>query len=41
MNAHSGAAGFSHRFDGLRDRLPGASLPWLTALRASAAFRPE
>ncbi len=37
MNALSGAAGFSHRFEGLRDRLPGASLPWLAVLRANAA----
>ena len=37
MNAHSGAAGFSHRYEGLRERLPGASLPWLAAHRAGAA----
>ena len=37
MNAHSGAAGFSHRYEGLRERLPGASLSWLAALRAGAA----
>lgn len=37
MNAVAGAAGFSHRFAGLRDRLPGAKLPWLDALRGAAA----
>ncbi|MBR0656425.1 Fe-S cluster assembly protein SufD [Plastoroseomonas arctica] len=37
MNAVSGAARFSHRFEGLRERLPGARLPWLTALRDGAA----
>jgi Fe-S cluster assembly protein SufD len=40
MNAVSGAAGFTQRFEGLRDRLPGAKQPWLAALRdeAAAAF---
>jgi len=37
MNAASGAAGFSHRFAGLRERLPGNNLPWLAALRDGAA----
>ena len=39
MNAtlHGGAEGFLHRFEGLKDRLPGARLPWLAALRAQAA----
>lgn len=37
MNAVAGAAGFSHRFEGLRNRLPGAKLPWLDALRGAAA----
>jgi Fe-S cluster assembly protein SufD len=32
-----GAAGFLHRFEGLRARLPGARLPWLAALREAAA----
>lgn len=37
----TGAAGFLHRFDGLRARLPGHRLPWLEALReqAAGAFR--
>ena len=36
-----GAEGFLHRFEGLRDRLPGARLPWASALRdgAAEAFR--
>jgi Fe-S cluster assembly protein SufD len=37
MNALSGAAGFAHRFAGLRERLPGGDLPWLAKLRDSAA----
>lgn len=37
MNAVAGAAGFSHRFEGLRNRLPGAKLPWLDVLRGAAA----
>ena len=38
MTAHpTGAAGFLHRFDGLRARLPGARLPWIQALREQAA----
>ncbi len=32
-----GAPGFLHRFEGLRDRLPGGRLPWLATLRAQAA----
>ena len=32
-----GAEGFLHRFEGLRERLPGARLPWAAALRDSAA----
>jgi len=32
-----GAAGFLARYQGLKDHLPGARLPWLTALRADAA----
>ncbi|MBW8269949.1 Fe-S cluster assembly protein SufD [Caldovatus aquaticus] len=38
-----GAAGFLHRFEGLRERLPGARLPWLAALRdeAAEAFRAQ
>ena len=35
--AHTGAEGFLHRFEGLRQRLPGARLAWLAALRAKAA----
>ncbi len=34
---HTGAEGFLHRYEGLKDRLPGARLPWLAALRAKAA----
>ncbi len=34
---HTGAEGFLHRYEGLRERLPGARLPWLAALRAQAA----
>jgi hypothetical protein len=36
-----GAEGFLHRFEGLRERLPGARLPWAAALRdrAAEAFR--
>lgn len=36
-----GAEGFLHRFEGLRERLPGARLPWVAALRdgAAEAFR--
>jgi Fe-S cluster assembly protein SufD len=44
MTAHpTGAAGFLHRFDGLRARLPGARLPWLQVLReqAAEAFRTQ
>ncbi|TCZ56603.1 Fe-S cluster assembly protein SufD [Roseicella aquatilis] len=38
MTAHpTGAAGFLHRFEGLRRRLPGARLPYVEALRAQAA----
>jgi Fe-S cluster assembly protein SufD len=39
----TGAAGFLHRFDGLRARLPGHRLPWLETLReaAAAAFRAQ
>ncbi|WP_159995822.1 Fe-S cluster assembly protein SufD [Roseomonas sp. 18066] len=39
MNAltEAGAAGFLHRFEGLRERLPGQGLPWLASLRAQAA----
>jgi Fe-S cluster assembly protein SufD len=37
MNALAGALGFSHRFEGLRRRLPGAGLSWLDARRAAAA----
>ena len=33
----TGAAGFLHRFQGLRARLPGHRLPWLEALREEAA----
>ncbi|WP_149541119.1 Fe-S cluster assembly protein SufD [Siccirubricoccus phaeus] len=33
----AGVEGFLHRFDGLRQRLPGARLPWLRALREAAA----
>jgi len=32
-----GAAGFLHRFEGLRARLPGQRLPWLAARREAAA----
>jgi Fe-S cluster assembly protein SufD len=32
-----GAEGFLHRFEGLRERLPGARLPWAAALRDNAA----
>jgi Fe-S cluster assembly protein SufD len=32
-----GAAGFLARYQGLKDHLPGARLPWLAALRADAA----
>ena len=32
-----GAAGFLARYQGLKDHLPGARLPWLTALRGDAA----
>ena len=43
MNALTapGAAGFLHRFEGLRDRLPGRDLSWLVAQRdaAAAAFQ--
>jgi Fe-S cluster assembly protein SufD len=44
MTAHpTGAAGFLHRFEGLRARLPGARLPWTQALRegAAEAFRAQ
>jgi Fe-S cluster assembly protein SufD len=34
---HTGAAGFLHRFDGLRARLPGARLDWVQQLREQAA----
>jgi Fe-S cluster assembly protein SufD len=34
---HTGAAGFLHRFDGLRARLPGTRLGWVQALREQAA----
>jgi Fe-S cluster assembly protein SufD len=39
----AGAAGFLHRFEGLRERLPGGCLPWLAALRdgAAEAFRAQ
>ncbi|GGG49369.1 Fe-S cluster assembly protein SufD [Caldovatus sediminis] len=39
----AGAAGFLHRFEGLRERLPGGRLPWLAALRdgAAEAFRAQ
>ena len=33
----TGAAGFLARYQGLKDHLPGARLPWLAALRADAA----
>ncbi len=33
----TGAEGFLHRYEGLRERLPGARLPWLAALREQAA----
>jgi Fe-S cluster assembly protein SufD len=33
----TGAAGFLHRFDGLRGRLPGHRVPWVEALREQAA----
>jgi Fe-S cluster assembly protein SufD len=33
----TGAAGFLHRYEGLRGRLPGHRLPWLGALRGAAA----
>jgi Fe-S cluster assembly protein SufD len=41
--APTGAAGFLHRFDGLRARLPGHRLGWVEALRAqaAAAFRAQ
>ncbi len=29
----TGAAGFLHRFDGLRGRLPGHRTPWVETLR--------
>lgn len=32
-----GAAGFLHRYEGLRGRLPGRDLPWLAAQRDAAA----
>lgn len=35
--AQTGAAGFLSRYEGLRERLPGARLPWLAELRARAA----
>ncbi|WP_106409275.1 Fe-S cluster assembly protein SufD [Teichococcus deserti] len=35
--SEAGAAGFLHRFEGLRERLPGQGLPWLASLRARAA----
>lgn len=44
MTAHpTGAAGFLHRFEGLRRRLPGARLPFVEALReqAAEAFRAQ
>jgi Fe-S cluster assembly protein SufD len=45
MTAESptGAAGFLHRFEGLRARLPGHRLPWLEAVRerAAEAFRAQ
>ena len=36
-----GAEGFLHRYEGLRERLPGVRLPWVAALRdvAAVAFR--
>ena len=36
-----GAEGFLHRYEGLRERLPGARLPWAAAMRddAAEAFR--
>ncbi|MBX9699710.1 MAG: Fe-S cluster assembly protein SufD [Acetobacteraceae bacterium] len=39
----TGAEGFLHRFEGLRDRLPGRRLPWMEALRdcAADAFRAQ
>ncbi|MCQ4161783.1 Fe-S cluster assembly protein SufD [Roseomonas sp. GC11] len=39
----TGAAGFLHRYEGLRARLPGQGLPWLAALRERgiAAFRAQ
>lgn len=37
MMQPSGAAGFLHRFDGLRGRLPGHRLDWVQALRDQAA----
>lgn len=38
-----GAAGFLHRYEGLRARLPGQGLPWLAAQRdaAAEAFRKQ
>jgi Fe-S cluster assembly protein SufD len=38
-----GAAGFLHRFEGLRARLPGRDLPWLQSLReaGAASFREQ
>ncbi|MBK1657306.1 Fe-S cluster assembly protein SufD [Paracraurococcus ruber] len=44
MSAHpTGAAGFLHRYEGLRMRLPGARLPFVAALRdqAAEAFRTQ
>ena len=43
MRHATGAAGFLHRYEGLRDRLPGHRLPWLAALRdrAADAFRTQ
>lgn len=41
--SEAGAAGFLHRYEGLRARLPGIGLPWLAALRdgAAEAFRAQ
>lgn len=36
-SAPSGAAGFLARYEGLRDRLPGAKTPWIAELRNEAA----
>lgn len=35
----AGAEGFLHRYEGLRERLTGAKLPWVAAIREQAAGR--